>query len=39
MMGAHSLLWSDENAAKMFRGADCTLCRDANWHIFKEKFD
>ena len=26
-------------AAKMFRGADCTLCRDPSWHVTKKGID
>ena len=32
-------LKGDKNAAKMFKGADCGLCPDANWKIFKKKID
>ena len=27
------------NAARMFKGADCTLCRDPNWHAQKKRID
>jgi dienelactone hydrolase len=30
---------NDQNAARMFRGARCTLCKDAAWHIRKKKID
>ena len=30
---------NDQNAAKMFKGAECTLCKDASWHIQKKKID
>ena len=30
---------NDQNAAKMFKGANCTLCKDASWHIQKKKVD
>ena len=30
---------SDANAAKMFRGSACTLCKDATWHIQKKRID
>ena len=32
-------LKGDQTAAKMFVGADCGLCRDKNWHVFKKKID
>jgi dienelactone hydrolase len=32
-------LKGDKQAARMFVGADCGLCRDKNWHIFKKKID
>jgi hypothetical protein len=44
-MGAIAWNWlewttrSDPNAAKMFKGAGCTLCKDASWHIQKKKID
>jgi hypothetical protein len=28
-----------KQAAKMFVGADCGLCRDKNWHLFKKILD
>jgi dienelactone hydrolase len=30
---------NDQNAAKMFKGANCTLCKDSSWHIQKKKID
>lgn len=30
---------NDANAAKMFKGAACTLCKDTSWHIQKKKID
>ena len=36
------LLWQfkgDRHAAKMFVGADCTLCRDPKWHVSKKKME
>lgn len=30
---------NDANSAKMFKGASCTLCKDASWHIQKKKID
>jgi dienelactone hydrolase len=30
---------NDQNAAKMFKGANCTLCKDSSWHIQKKKVD
>ena len=32
-------LKGDKQAARMFVGADCGLCRDKNWHVFKKKID
>ncbi|MFN0124646.1 MAG: alpha/beta hydrolase [Blastocatellia bacterium] len=32
-------LRGDKQAAKMFVGADCGLCRDKSWHVFKKKID
>ena len=29
----------DPSAAKMFEGADCTLCVDPNWRVFKKEID
>jgi hypothetical protein len=26
-------------AAAMFKGADCLLCRDPSWHVFKARLD
>ena len=28
-----------KSGAKMFQGADCTMCTDANWKIFKKRID
>lgn len=30
---------NDASAAKMFKGASCTLCKDSSWHIQKKKID
>jgi dienelactone hydrolase len=30
---------NDQKAAAMFRGASCTLCKDATWHVQKKKVD
>lgn len=30
---------SDQNAGRMFKGANCTLCKDSTWHIQKKKVD
>ena len=32
-------LKGDAQAAKMFKGRDCTLCKDASWHVSKKKID
>lgn len=32
-------LKGDKQAAQMFTGAACGLCRDRNWHVFKKKID
>jgi dienelactone hydrolase len=32
-------LKSDTQAAKMFKGRDCTLCKDTTWHVSKKKID
>lgn len=32
-------LKGDAQAAKMFKGADCTLCKDATWHVSRKKLD
>jgi dienelactone hydrolase len=32
-------LKGDKQAAKMFVGADCGLCQDKSWHVFKKKID
>jgi pimeloyl-ACP methyl ester carboxylesterase len=29
----------DQNAAKWFKGANCTLCKDPAWHVQKKKID
>jgi dienelactone hydrolase len=29
----------DQKAAAMFRGGNCTLCKDKTWHIFKKRID
>ncbi len=30
---------NDQKAAAMFKGASCTLCKDATWHVQKKKID
>ena len=30
---------NDAEAAKMFKGSGCTLCKDASWHVQKKKID
>jgi len=30
---------NDQNAARMFKGSSCTLCKDPTWHILKKKID
>ena len=30
---------NDGNAAKMFKGSSCTLCKDPSWHIQKKRID
>jgi dienelactone hydrolase len=30
---------SDPKAARMFKGANCTLCKDSTWHVQKKKID
>ncbi len=30
---------SDQKAAKMFKGGNCTLCSDRTWHVAKKKID
>ena len=30
---------NDQNAARMFKGTGCTLCKDPTWHIQKKKID
>jgi hypothetical protein len=32
-------LKGDALAAKMFKGRDCTLCKDTTWHVSKKKID
>ena len=32
-------LKGDAQAAKTFKGRDCTLCKDASWHVAKKKID
>jgi dienelactone hydrolase len=32
-------LRGDQQAARMFKGADCTLCRDSAWHVQKKGID
>lgn len=32
-------LKSDAKAAKMFKGADCTLCKAPSWHVTKKRID
>ena len=32
-------LKGDEEAARMFRGRDCTLCREPTWHVQKKNID
>ena len=32
-------LRGNQQAARMFKGADCTLCRDAAWHVRKKQID
>jgi hypothetical protein len=32
-------LKGDKEAARMFQGADCTLCRDPKWHVSKKQID
>lgn len=29
----------DQKAARMFKGANCTLCKDTTWHVQKKKID
>ena len=29
----------DRKAAKTFKGADCTLCKDSTWHVSKKNID
>ena len=30
---------NDGNAGRMFKGAGCTLCKEASWHVMKKKID
>ena len=30
---------NDQQAARMFKGAGCTLCKDPTWHIQTKKID
>jgi hypothetical protein len=32
-------LKGDKQAAKMFKGKDCTLCAAPSWHVFKQNID
>jgi hypothetical protein len=32
-------LRGDQTAAKWFKGADCKLCKDPNWHVSKKQID
>jgi dienelactone hydrolase len=32
-------LRGDTTAARMFKGANCTLCQDSNWHVQKKRID
>ncbi len=32
-------LKGDAQAAKMFKGRDCTLCKDASWHVSRKKIE
>jgi hypothetical protein len=44
-LGVAAVAWlkwqfkSDQNAAKMFKGADCGLCKDPQWEVRKKKID
>lgn len=41
-VAVHYLNWrlkGDKTAARMFTGADCTLCRDPKWHVFQKRID
>jgi dienelactone hydrolase len=44
-MGVIAVNWlnwttrADQKAVKMFKGATCTMCKDATWHIAKKKID
>ena len=32
-------LRGNEQASRMFKGADCALCRDSAWHVQKKRID
>lgn len=32
-------LKGDHKAARMFKGKDCTLCKEPSWHVFKQNID
>ena len=32
-------LKGDAQAARMFKGRDCTLCKDPSWHVSKKKIE
>ena len=44
-LGAIAVAWldwrlkGDQRAARMFKGADCTLCTAPSWHVTKSKID
>ena len=44
-MGAIATNWlewitrKDQKAARMFKTANCTLCKDPTWHVQKKKID
>ena len=44
-MGAIATAWlewtarNDQSAGRMFKGANCTLCKDPTWHISKKRVD
>jgi dienelactone hydrolase len=44
-MGAIATNWlewttrNDQKAARMFKGSNCTLCKDPTWHVLKKKID
>lgn len=42
VLARHWLDWTTRNdatAARMFKGAGCTLCKDPTWHVQKKKID